>query len=134
EPEVRELLADVHFARFELAPLGFADRADADQALALYRALIQEQPDYPNRGWVSYQTGRVLLSENEAGEAVEMFRAALDEPSWIASLRSLCYERLGFVELFERRNPAGALPDLAQALETYPRGQSSGRVAPRHRL
>lgn len=134
EPEVRELLADVHFARFELAPLGFADRADADHALELYRALIREQPDYPNRGWVSYQTGRVLLSENQADEAVEMFRAALNEPSWIASLRSLCYERLGFVELFERRNPAGALAYFAQAIEAYPPGENSGWLVQLHIL
>lgn len=134
EPEVRELLADVHFARFELAPLGFADRADADQSLALYRALTDDLPDYPNRGWVFYQTGRVLLSENEADEAAAMFSAALDEPSWIAALRSLCYERLGFVELFERRNPAGALALFSQAIDAYPPGENSGWLVQLHIL
>lgn len=126
QPEVRELLADVHFARFELAPLGFADRADADQALANYLALAAELPDYPNRGWVSYQTGRVLLSANRVDEAVARFEAALNEPSWVGALRSLCYERLGFVELFERRNPAAALIRFGQAIDAYPAGENSG--------
>ncbi len=134
QPEVRELLADVHFARFELAPLGFADRADADQALAYYLALAAELPEYPNRGWVSYQTGRVLLSANRVDEAVSRFEAALDEPSWVGALRSLCYERLGFVELFERRNPAAALACFAQAIDAYPAGENSGWLVQLHIL
>lgn len=134
EPEVRELLADVHFARFELAPLGFADRADADAALAIYRALVDDVPDYPNRGWVCYQMGRVLLSANQVDEAVAMFQAALDQPSWIASLRSLCYERLGFVELFEKRASAGALAYFSQAIDAYPPGENSGWLVQLHIL
>jgi len=134
EPEVRELLADVHFARFELAPLGFADRADADEALALYRALVADVPDYPNRGWVLYQTGRVLLSANHVDDAVEMFRAALDAPSWIASLRSLCYERLGFVALFEKRDPDEALAYFSLAIDAYPPGENSGWLVQLHIL
>jgi len=108
-PDVRELRADVHFARFELAPLGFADRADADHAFAAYVELSADEPDYANRGWVLYQTGRVLLSANRVAEAIAQFETALDAPSWVASLRSLCYERLGFIDLFENRNPAAAL-------------------------
>lgn len=134
QPEVRELLADVHFARFELAPLGFADRADADEALAIYRALAAELPDYPNRGWVFYQMGRVLLSANQADEAVSMFQTALDQPSRIASLRSLCYERLGFVDLFEKRDPAGALAFFSQAIDAYPPGENSGWLVQLHIL
>ncbi|MCC6799813.1 MAG: tetratricopeptide repeat protein [Anaerolineae bacterium] len=134
QPEVRELLADVHFARFELAPLGFADRADADQALAYYRALAAELPNYPNQGWVSYQTGRVLLSANRVDEAVSQFEAALGEPSWVDALRSLCFERLGFVELFERRNPAAALACFAQAIDAYPAGENSGWLVQLHIL
>ena len=51
-PPLLELAGDTYFARFELAPVGFADRADAEQAMACYNRLITFAPDYDNLGWV----------------------------------------------------------------------------------
>ncbi len=134
EPDVRELLADAHFARFELAPLGFADRTDADRALAYYNELAEMQPTHTNRGWILYQKGRVLLSADRVDEAVAMFYSALEEPSRIASLPSLCYERLGFVELFEKRDPAAALAFFNRAIEAYPPHENTGWLVQLHIL
>src|SRR6185436_8675274 len=36
---VQEMLRDAYFSRFELAPLGFAERADTEQARACYAGI-----------------------------------------------------------------------------------------------
>src|SRR5436309_2650359 len=41
-PLTIELLADCHFARFELASVGFADRSDTAQALAAYERILAD--------------------------------------------------------------------------------------------
>src|SRR5205085_1961734 len=99
---VQELLADAYFSRFELAPVGFAERADADKARSIYAAIAKTDPTYENLGWVMYQWGRVLLSENKTDEAATKFQEALLKPSAMPSLTALCYERLGFVQLVDR--------------------------------
>jgi len=119
-PEVLELLGDIYFGRFELSPVGFAERSDADRALDLYQQIINSFPDYENIGWVFYQKGRVLLTANRVDEAIECLQEALVKPSQIASLTAFCYERLGFIYLFERRDPATALSFLERATVTYP--------------
>src|SRR5664279_4928896 len=55
--EAQELLADAHFSRFELAPVGFAERSDADRARTIYDSIATSDPIYPNLGWVMYQWG-----------------------------------------------------------------------------
>src|SRR5262245_14370993 len=53
-PEVLELSGDCYFARFELATVGFADRADTQQAHTDYLQIIEGYPTYENLGWVYY--------------------------------------------------------------------------------
>jgi len=120
EPEVLQLLGDGHFARFELASVGFADRQDAVQAEATYRQILEHFPDYENLGWVYYQLGRVLLTDDRAVEAVSCFQQALLSPSYQSALTAYCYERLGFVAFYEQRDLKQALGFLNKALDTYP--------------
>ncbi|HEX3050990.1 MAG TPA: tetratricopeptide repeat protein [Aggregatilineaceae bacterium] len=134
QPQVMELQADISFARFELAPVGFADRANADRALACYDLLIRQYPEYANLGWLLYQKGRVLISADQTEEAVTAFRQALEKPSHIVALPALCYERLGFVELFDYRNPVSALAYFTQAAQLYPSGENAGWLVQLHIL
>jgi tetratricopeptide (TPR) repeat protein len=119
-PLTLELLGDSHLARFELASVGFADRADTAQAAATYDQLLAEFPHYNNRGWIHYQRGRVWLTENRIPEAVSQFQQALLAPSTVPALTAYCYERLGFVAFYERREFDQALSFLDKAVATYP--------------
>ncbi|MEO8398052.1 MAG: tetratricopeptide repeat protein [Chloroflexota bacterium] len=119
-PLTLELLADCHFARFELASVGFTDRNDTSQALTAYERILESFPQYSNRGWIYYQRGRVLLTENRTEDAVDCFQAALLAPSTVPALTSYCYERLGFVAFYERREFDHALSFLSKAVATYP--------------
>lgn len=118
-PLTLELLGDCHFARFELASVGFADRSDTAQALAAYDRIQTEFPTYSNRGWIHYQRGRVLLTDNRIADAVECFQQALLAPSTVPALTAYCYERLGFVAFYERREFDQALAFLDKAVATY---------------
>ncbi|MFN8560590.1 MAG: tetratricopeptide repeat protein [Anaerolineae bacterium] len=119
-PATLELLGDAHFARFELASVGFADRNDTAQALAAYERIPAEFPQYGNRGWIFYQRGRIFLTENRVDDAVECFQQALLMPSTVPALTAYCYERLGFVAFYERRNFEQAISFLNKAVATYP--------------
>lgn len=119
-PATLELLGDAHFARFELASVGFADRNDTAQALAAYVQIAAAFPQYGNRGWIEYQRGRVYLTENRIGDAVACFEQALLTPSTVPALTAYCYERLGFVAFYERRDFDQALSFLNKAVATYP--------------
>ncbi len=119
-PYSLELLGDSFFARFELASVGFAERADAAYALSNYEHLLDQFPAYDNRGWIYYQRGRVLLSEKRVNDAVDCFQQALLMPSTFPALTAYCYERLGFVAFYEQRQPDHALDFLGKALATYP--------------
>ncbi|GAB4527576.1 MAG: hypothetical protein Kow0063_03000 [Anaerolineae bacterium] len=134
EPEVLELLGDAYFGRFELSPVGFAERGDADRAQALYQRIIDTAPDYENMGWVLYQKGRVLLTANQIEEAVNCLKEALLKPSRVAALTALCYERLGFIYLFERRDPTTALSFLDRAAVTYPPSEPESWLGQLHIL
>jgi len=133
-PEVLELLGDAYFARFELSPVGFAERGDAEHALNLYEQILTNYPDYPNTGWVLYQKGRVLLSAGEAEAASNCLQEALLKPSQVNALTALCYERLGFIHLFDHRDPAAALSFLDRAAVTYPPGEPEGWLGQLHLL
>jgi tetratricopeptide (TPR) repeat protein len=118
--EIDELIADANFARFELASVGFADRAYAQRAEVLYRRLIAEHPDYNNLGWIHYQLGRICLTDRRTDEALTHVREALLAPSPLPGLTAYCYERLGFAYFYELRDSPRALSFLDKALFTYP--------------
>jgi tetratricopeptide (TPR) repeat protein len=115
-----ELLADCYLARFELATVGFSDRADTDRAHETYQRILNTYPTYSNSGWVRYQMGRVFLTEYKSQEAIACFQVALLEPSMVSALTSFCYERLGFIDFYELRQLERALHFLNKAIDTYP--------------
>lgn len=119
-PEALELMGDCSLARFERASVGFADRGDTKRALQAYERILERVPDYPNSGWVLYQKGRVLLTDDRVHEAVACFQAALLHPSHMPTLTAYCYERLGFAAFYEQRHPRQALTYLNKAVDTYP--------------
>lgn len=120
QPEAQELLADCHFARFELSSVGFTDRNDALHAQEIYQAIRDDYPDYVNLGWILYQLGRVYLTDNRISDAVVCFQQALLAPSSVAALTAYCYERLGFVAFYEERDLNRSLGFLNKAVDTYP--------------
>lgn len=122
-PQTLELLGDAHFARFELASVGFADRNDTQQALHTYDHILMHNPDYSNRGWICYQRGRVLLTESRIDDATACFQQALLTQSTVPALTAYCYERLGFVASYERREFERAVSFLNKAIATYPPGE-----------
>jgi tetratricopeptide (TPR) repeat protein len=83
---------------------------------------------------VRYQRGCIWLNQNRIAEAVSAFQEAVESPSSLPSLAAFCYERLGFVELFENRNAEGALDLLARAVDAYPAGQDVLWLAQLHLL
>lgn len=122
-PAVRELFADCYFARFELAVVGFSERNDAVQAQQHYQWIIDTHPQYDNLGWVYYQLGRVLLTDDNLTEAVHCFERALLLPGQSRALTAYCYERLGFVAFYGDRDFNRALMFLTKAIDTYPQGE-----------
>lgn len=133
-PDVLVLLADTFFARFELSPVGFAERSDANKALSLYQTIVQNEPSYNNLGWVLYQQGRVLLSAGETEAAITCLQEALLKPSTVTALTAFCYERLGFIHLFDYRNTTTALAFLNKAVATYPPTEPEGWLGQLHIL
>jgi tetratricopeptide (TPR) repeat protein len=120
DPAFLELLGDVHFARFELASVGFTDRHDTENALNAYERILNRFPAYANIGWVKYQKARILLTENRVSEAASCLHEALNSTSQVQSLTAYCYERLGFIAFYETRDLPGALAFLDQAVAHYP--------------
>jgi tetratricopeptide (TPR) repeat protein len=119
-PDTALLLGDIYFSRFELANVGFANRADTETAHKHYQALISEHPQHPRRAWAYYQLGRIKLSQNEAPEAARYFRQALALPPLPAHVHALAYERLGFIALMEDRQAQAALGHLQAAQQAAP--------------
>ncbi|HEX2619683.1 MAG TPA: tetratricopeptide repeat protein [Phototrophicaceae bacterium] len=115
-----ELLADCHFARFELSTVGFADRNDARQAEQIYCQILERFPGYENLGWVYYQLGRILLTDNRIDAALDYIQQALLTPSHVSALTAYCYERLGFVAFYEQRDLSRSMTFLSKAIDTYP--------------
>ncbi|NJL94681.1 MAG: tetratricopeptide repeat protein [Anaerolineae bacterium] len=125
-PSVRTLRADVHLARFELAPVGFADRADTDAALVDYQYILKHAPTYERRAWVHYQMGRIHLSQHEIEAAVQDFRAALESPSQPPQVHALSHERLGFIALYDQRQPRQALEAFQRAVQAHSGNEEIG--------
>lgn len=126
--KTRILRGDIHFARFELAPFGFAERADTDMARDCYEEVIAIAPEHAQRSWVHYQLGRIHLSENNLPEASAHFQKAIEAPPYPANIHALSYERLGFIELFEHRNAEKSLEYFNHAIQTYPSGDDPGWI------
>ncbi len=122
----RILRGDIYFARFELAPFGFADRADTDMARACYEEVLASAPDHLHISWVYYQLGRILLSENNVEQAVRHFQKAIEVPAYPPNIHAFSYERLGFIALFEHRQAEKALEYFNRAIETYPAADDPG--------
>lgn len=120
QPQMLELLADCHLLRFEMASVGFADRSDTDQAYNAYYRIVTQNPRYPNIGWVYYQLGRIALTNNDIPEADRLFRQSLFTPSHVAALTAYCFERLGFIAFYEKRDMETALGLVDKAIFTYP--------------
>jgi tetratricopeptide (TPR) repeat protein len=123
-PDLLELLGDCHLSRFEIAPAGFADRNDVQQADAIYSRTAAEYPDYANLGWIYYQHGRVSLILDRVDTAQKYFREALFSPSEVTALTAYCYERLGYIGFYETRQPRFALTLLDKAVDTCPATES----------
>lgn len=134
KPHVQEIQADCYFARYELSALGFAEKSDWMSAEKLYRAIIAQNPDYENTGWVIYQLGRLLLSANQIEQATEAFHQALLMPSTVDALTSYAYERLGFIASYEQRNFRQAQVFLEKAIQTYPATADRGWLIQAHLL
>lgn len=115
-----ELLADVHFQQYELATVGFSDKADLTIAHESYKGIVQGHPDYENLGWVHYQLGRLLLISADPTASEQQFRAALFQPSHLPTLTAFCYERIAFIALYEQRSYRQALTYIDKAIATYP--------------
>lgn len=123
DPTLLELFADAHFARFELASVGFADRSDTATAMQTYECILRESQDYENAGWIHYQMGRALLTDNRTEQAVECFHQGLLTPSRVPALTAYCYERLAFIAFYESRDLKQALTFIDKAIDTYPPGE-----------
>ncbi len=134
KPETLELEADCYFARFELASVGFADRGDTAQARGIYEHVIETYPYYDNLGWVYYQLGRLALTDSNSEAAENYFRQALFAPSHLKTLTAFCYERLGFIGFYERRDLNDALGFLSKAVDTYPASEKRGWLVQVHLL
>lgn len=124
-PVVLEIQGDAYFARFELASVGFADRADTVRAENTYQKLLNLYPNYYNIGWIYFQKGRIHLTEMKIDEAEELFQKALISPSRLRYLSAYCYERLGFIAYYERRDWVRSLDFLDRALNTYPHDEDN---------
>lgn len=133
-PEVLALLGDIYFERFVLAELGFADRADTDKALTYYNRIIEHHRYFPRLGWVFYQRGRIFLSENRTDEAEADFKAGLQARNIPPSLHAFCHERLGYLALFDRRDPPTALTYFDEAVKVHPVGKDAGWLVHVHVL
>ena len=129
----KNLLGDIYFARFMLAEVGFADRADTDRALDYYSSILTTNTNYRQRGWVHYQRGCIYLTEHRIEEATTDFLAGLKRDNIPVSLHSFCYERLGFIAL-DQRKPEVALEYLAKAVDTYPTGKNAALLVQIHML
>ena len=133
-PETQELFADGHLMRFEQSPTGSADQSDLNRAIQIYRAVITESPKYNNLGWVYYQLGRALLAMNNIEEAIDSLQKGLNGLSRRTTLKAFCYERLGFIEFFIRREFKRSLDLLELAVAVYPPEEDTGWLASVHLL
>ncbi|MCB9451786.1 MAG: tetratricopeptide repeat protein [Anaerolineaceae bacterium] len=132
--DVQELVADSYLARFEQASVGFVERQDTIKAQGIYQAILDESSNYNNTGWIHYQVGRVQLTAGDTEAAAQSFQAALLTPSHVRNLTAYCYERLGFIALYEWRAPNKALTFLNKSVDTYPASEDQSWLIQVHNL
>ncbi|MCB9435472.1 MAG: tetratricopeptide repeat protein [Anaerolineales bacterium] len=134
QPAVKMLLGDIYFSRFMLAEFGFADRANTNMALQYYNDVFESHPHFEKIGWLHYQRGRIYLSEDRVDEAIEEFGNGLNYSNRPPTLHAYCYERLGFIHLFEKRDPQTAMTYFDKATHLYPSGNNAGWIVQLHIL
>ncbi len=132
--DVKVLLGDIYFSRFILAEFGFADRSNTEEALRYYNEAIDYPRHYAQKGWVHYQRGRIYLSEGRVDEAIVDFETGLGKDNTPPYLHAYCHERLGFVNLFEKREPETALQHFDAAIRVYPSEHSPDWLVQLHIL
>jgi tetratricopeptide (TPR) repeat protein len=116
-PQTYILWGDLYLARFELAKLGFANREHIQEALASYRQVVEQFANHTSSlARVYYQLGRIYLILGQVEAAQAHFDQALQYPAQPSALHSMAYERLGFIALFEQRQPQRAIYYFKQAL------------------
>jgi tetratricopeptide (TPR) repeat protein len=59
--------------------------------------------------WAYYQCGRIKLSQNDITAAAAYFRRALNAPNLAPGVHAMAQERLGYMELFEKRDASAAI-------------------------
>jgi tetratricopeptide (TPR) repeat protein len=96
--------------------------------------VLSEFGQFDNTGWVLYQLARLRLIDGQALEAVDLLQKALLSPSRFAFLTAYCYERLGFIHLYEVRDLPQALNFLNKAVDTYPESERRTWLAQVHTL
>lgn len=134
QPTVKMLLGDIYFSRFMLAEFGFADRNNTEIALQYYNDIFENHPHFDQSGWLYYQRGRIYLSEDRVNEAIEEFSVGLDYSNRPPALHAYCHERLGFIYLFEKRDPQTALAYFDKAVHLYPSNSNAGWIVQVHIL
>lgn len=120
DPHALEIEADSIFQQFELAAIGFTDKASLHMAKERYEQIVKNYPHYENMGWVLYQLGRIALIQGNANVAQQQLTAALFKPSPLKTLTSYCFERLAFLAFYEQRDYAQAQTLIQKAIDTYP--------------
>jgi tetratricopeptide (TPR) repeat protein len=133
-PETQQLLADSCLSCFEQSPVGAFDRQNIIKAQRIYQDIVTDFPQYNNLGWIHYQQGRAYLAVNNADEATTCFQKALNNLSQENTLKAYCYERLGFIEFYLKREFKRALEFLELALAVYPSDASSDWLVSTHLL
>lgn len=134
QPAVKMLLGDIYFSRFMLAEFGFADRANTNMALQYYNDVFESHPHFDQTGWLHYQRGRIYLSEDRVDEAIEEFVNGINYSNRPPNLHAYCHERLGFIHLFEKRDPQTAMTYFDKAAHLYPSGSNAGWIVQLHIL
>lgn len=111
-----ELFGDALLIRFELAPVGFADHIDLENARTAFEIILQSQPDYDNIAWIYYQLGRIALICDDVDNAEKYFNSGLKAKTIDSLTRVFCFERLGYIAHYEKRDPVLADQFIGQAL------------------
>lgn len=130
--EIQEIHADCLLLRFEESSTGTSNQDDLNSAICIYQGIITETPEYDNLGWIYYQLGNAFLALNRVREAIESLQQGLNGLSRKTTLKALCYERLGYIEFFIRREFKRSLDLLELAVAVYPPEGDKGWLASIH--
>ena len=110
-PHTQRLLADSHFALFELSQVGFIRKQDLETAYTIYDKIMRLYPSYHDIAWVHYQLGRIFLIWNRSTEATQHFErifSTINKDS-DKNLETYASERLAFIAFYDERDLFKAL-------------------------